>query len=722
MRTSRAILGGIVLALGAATAVLGRQAAQTSAPPSQGQPTFRGGTTVVEVDVIVRDKVGRFVGDLRAEDFEVRDEGTPVEISAVYRVIGPGDQSAGAPAERPPLPAPPPRQVQRVVIFFFDQAHVQPGGFDKARKAALGFLQKDFREGDVGGVVSGGTMVNNRLSSSRKELEAAMTSIKPAPQTSTITRELRDWPRFVDIIEAFRVTRHEPGFNPGPTVLDDVTARACRDRPDDCSGPAGRALVEGQCQNKATELVTQGRIAGKQTIDTISALANGLARLPGRKTIILMTEGFFVEDAWADLRAVIGRAARASVRIYALDTRGLNRGSASSDIFTAAAPSPEMSAPDLGDTNADGPNSLAVDTGGYVIRNENDFGKAFAEIDRDTSSYYIVGFRTSRPPDGKFHAINVSVKRSGVLVRARKGYVASPELALPEAADPVTKAVVPAAPGSGAVSLPTPVAPAAAPGAAGTTPPAAPAATSRPGVEPLAARAMPRVSEQVDELTAMTGNRSNVSVNPPDTLVRQARSGWEAYEKGDLEAARVALGAAAAQPSAPPWVHYTHGWTLYAAFEYAAAGTAWEQVRSAVPEFEPVYFDLADSYLQQREFAKAVVVLRGAQSRWPKDVEVYNALGVIQLARGTVDDAIATFEQAVAVGPTNANACYNLAKTYEVRFVRAERLGKVGPGAISPAAARLDRDRALDNYRQVILLGGPMMEAAKEGVKRLGGF
>lgn len=231
---------------------------------------------------------------------------------------------------------------------------------------------------------------------------------------------------------------------------------------------------------------------------------------------------------------------------------------------------------------------------------------------------------------------------------------------------------------------------------------------------------MPRVTEKVDELTAMTGNRSNASVNPPDPLVRQARNGWEAYQKGDLKAARAALGAAAAQLAAPPWVHYAFGWTLYAAFEYVPAGTAWERVRSAVPEFEPVYFDLADSYLQQREFAKAVALLREAQGRWPKDVEVYNALGVIQLARGTVDEAIGTFEKAVTLDPRDANACYNLAKTYEVRFVRAERLGKVGPGAVSPAAAMLDRNRALEYYRQVIQIGGAMVEAAKEGVKRLG--
>jgi VWFA-related protein len=725
-RTIAAAAVAVALACIAGGTAQGRQAAQAGTPvPGQGQPTFRAGTVVVEVDVIVRDKAGRFVTDLQPGDFEVQDEGKPVEVSALYRVVGPGDRAAGAAPEASPVPAPPPQQVQRVLVFLFDENHIQPGGFDRARKAAIGFLAEDFRQGDVGGVVSGGGMVNGRLTSSREELEAALKSLKPSAGVNLV-RELRDWPRFVDIIEAFRVTRNEAGYNPGPRVLDDVVERACRDRPDECAGPNQREAVEIQCGHKAIQLVNEGRLAGKQTLDTISGLANGLARLPGRKTIILLTEGFFIEDNWADLRGVVGRAARASVRIYALDTRGLNRGSASSDILNAAAPSPELSAPSLGDTNADGPNSLAVDTGGYVIRNENDFGKAFAEIDRDTSSYYVVGFRTLAPPDGKYHGISVRVKRSGVSVRARKGYVSSetalaagaggPGVAPPAAGVPTNPPFIPPTglpptAESKVAAPPTPDAPAPTGGGA-------PAAGA--GVEPLAVRARPRVTDNVSELTSIGAGSAKGKPGANDAAVRQARNGWEAYQKGDLKSARELLGEASQAPTAPPWVHYAFGWSLFAAAEHAQAGAAWERVRSAVPEFEPVYFDLADAYLQQREFAKAVAVLRDAEGRWPKDVDIFNALGVAQLARGSVDDAVATFEKAVAVAPNDANACYNLAKTYEVRQVRSERLRKVGPGSIGVDSALQDRNNAITYYQRVLAIGGPLVDAAKEGLKRLG--
>src|SRR5678816_4686940 len=73
---------------------------------------------------------------------------------------------------------------------------------------------------------------------------------------------------------------------------------------------------------------------------------------------------------------------------------------------------------------------VAEDTGGEAIVNTNDFVKGFARIVRDNSTYYLLGYspRTEHV-DGRFHSITVRVKRSGVSVRARRGYLA------PERAD-----------------------------------------------------------------------------------------------------------------------------------------------------------------------------------------------------------------------------------------------------------------------------------------------
>ncbi len=184
--------------------------------------------------------------------------------------------------------------------------------------------------------------------------------------------------------------------------------------------------------------------------------------------------------------------------------------------------------------------------------------------------------------------------------------------------------------------------------------------------------------------------------------------------------ARDLLRDVAAQPSAPPWTRYVLGWSHLALGEVDPASDNWERVRAAVPQFEPVYFDLADAYQRQGEFAKAVAVLRDAERRWPNDVEVYSALGVIQLARGAVDDAIGTFAKGVAVDPKDANICYNLAKTYEVRFVRNERMRKAAPGSGAGATSLEDKHQAIAYYQRVVALGGPLVEQAKEGLKRSG--
>jgi tetratricopeptide (TPR) repeat protein len=492
-------------------------------------------------------------------------------------------------------------------------------------------------------------------------------------------------------------------------MLADVTARACRDQPDSCR------TAEEDVQQKAMLLVGEARRTAKQTVDTISALASGLERLPGRKTVILLSEGFFVEDSWADLRSVVGRAARASVRIYSLDTRGLNRGSAGSDILTSANPSqPALSAPSFGDVAADGPNSLAVDTGGFVIRNENDFGKAFDEIDRDTSSYYVLGFRTTRPLDGKFHALEVKVKRPGVSVRARKGYVAAPDLA--------GGAEGPAAKLQEAV---TPSPAAAGKEAAATAQPAGPPSAEAavlPGATPDAAGTLRLRPEMFRQVAALgPGSASASAAAPfPDALRKKATQGWEAYQRGDVVAARPLLEAAVAHAAAPPWAIYVLGWTQNAASEAKLAASSWERVRAAVPEFNAVYFDLADAYLQQREFGKAIEVLRQAEARWPKDVDVYNALGVVQLARGALDDAIETFARGVGVSASDSTANYNLAKTCELRFIRASRLRRAGPGTITLAQLFQDKDRAVEHYRRTIGIGGQFVEQAREGLKRLG--
>ena len=196
-----------------------------------------------------------------------------------------------------------------------------------------------------------------------------------------------------------------------------------------------------------------------------------------------------------------------------------------------------------------------------------------------------------------------------------------------------------------------------------------------------------------------------------------AAAGWEAYQRGNVEAARAGLASAAAAPDARPWVHYALGQSEYALRDWSGAIASWERVRASTPEFEPVYFDLVDGYLQTRDYDKATRVLRAASDRWPSDHEVWSALGVVQVLRGALDDAVKSFDRAIAVAPSDATGYFNLAKTLELRFRKGRRfIRQTGTWVENNA----DKQSAIANYRRYLEIGGPLENSAREGLSRLG--
>jgi tetratricopeptide (TPR) repeat protein len=173
---------------------------------------------------------------------------------------------------------------------------------------------------------------------------------------------------------------------------------------------------------------------------------------------------------------------------------------------------------------------------------------------------------------------------------------------------------------------------------------------------------------------------------------------------------------AAARPSAHAWVHYALGQASYALARYADAVAAWEKVRTAAPEFEPVYFDLVDGYLQVKDYDQAIRVLRDAKGRWPRDPEVINALGVVQTTRGALDDAIKSFQEAVAVAPADTIGYFNLGRAFEMRYARTRRWVQQIRQWVSNEA---DRKAAIENYERYLAAGGPYADSAREGLARL---
>lgn len=682
------------------------------APAPMQQPPFRATTLVVEVDAVVTDGKGHFVTGLTANDFEVLEDGTPQGIQQIYLVTGKSvERPTGSLAEPGPerpaeLPAPPSAAPQRVFVLFFDEEHIELGAFKRLRDAAVSFLTTEFAEGDIGGVVIGGKMAGNQLTTNRELLLGAVRAAKPNPNKTSRRLERLEWPRFSSDAEAVQIALFQ-----NREVIGQVVRRAMADDPSLTVDPTPDVM------EKARRIVNELRPAAANTVRTVQALVSGLGRIPGRKTLVLLTEGFFVEESYGDLRQIIGAAARSNVRIYSIDARGLNIHEESDNLRQLSVMDAQGSLPlEAYNTIEDGPNTLAVDTGGYVVRRTNDFKAGLAEIARDTSTYYVIAYAPTKAGDGSFRRITVRVKRPGLMVRFRRGYLSTaPAAHTPAAAPTGENARPPAVPGAAARGAPEPTgtkvdaaagektvaAPArkdAAPEDRGKVPSGmAPALTLRPDSND-------RVRELASRDPAAEGGTNLAS------------QGWERYQKGDLEGAAELLTRAAADLNARPWVHYVLGYSEFGLGHPDIAAQEWEKVRGAAPDFLPVYLDLADAYGQVENFSLAIRILEAAEAKWPSDVDVLNAMGTIQVRRGALDAALDTFRKATNANPDDALAYFNLGRTYQLRYFKTRRYSQTEGRWLANAA---DIKNAIASYQQYLKLGGPYEAEAREAMNNL---
>ena len=668
------------------------------------------------MDVRVIGKDGQFVTDLGLADFEITEDGVPQKLQSLV-LIGAAPSAPPAPLAPAPLaPSAPlapvaPRPPQ-IWVFVFDTPHLSPGGLTRTRDAVVKFIGERFHQGDIGGIVADGQMANNRLTSDHEELKKAAAALKMTGEARSRRLEQQEWPRLRDELEAFNIA------NGDRDVLRVAVARACDEDPSSCR----MAPPDVQVMEKARRLVAAYKAAARVSLSVVDTLSKGLARLEGPKTIVFLSEGFVIQEQEAELRQAVGQAARAGAHFYTVDARGLNTGTAANIIDQAQPESAIGGAPRF-DMQADGTNSLAVDTGGFAIRNENNFGRALDDIQRDAGTYYVVGYVPAKDTfDGKYRAISVKVNRPGIKVRARRGYLAVAPAALTSPA-----AVPPAAPIPPAAVPPKSASAggASTAGFGGTKADELPLAPISPGVTGSPETTIPdkststtaSVRTRIDagQMTLALGrSASGGTSSAPNS---PAELGWAAYEKGDVETAARELGKAAKAPDARPWVVYALGLSHFALRHYPDAAQAWERVRHDVPEFEPIYFSLADAYGLQHEEGTALKVLREAERRWPADAEVANATGVIQIRRGALDAAIESFDRATTTAPDEALGYFNLARAHQMRLLKSQRYD---PQMQKWIGGDEDRRRAIAGFQKYLQLGGPYERQAREALTALG--
>ena len=428
-------------------------------------------TTAVIVDVVVRDAKSMPIVDLKPSDFELLEDDVKQRIASV-ELIAPGPNRAARTAAAPAgqaaatgqlatgdagranaVPAPA-RPATAIALVFH---RLSADGRALASRAARGYLERSAQPNDYAGVF----VIDTRLETLQAFTTDA-TKLAAAIERAAVT-------------QAADTARHQPMSTLFGDASPDVSPTASAEsvgRPIGESGFVPRAQAPSASAANPRE-DTQGRIQrlsehmerayeemmrdrnGNAESAALTAVVTAMGSLPGRKAVVLFSEGVSVPDTLeAKFRAVVDTANRGNVTIYAIDAKGLRLHSeqaatarglaelrgvgdddqrlemvAERDRRSSRTADLERGAFLLNKDPAASLGTLAKETGGFLIDDTNDLSSAFQRIDADRRFHYLLTYTPANlSQDGTFRRIAVKVKRRGADVRARSGYVALPTL------------------------------------------------------------------------------------------------------------------------------------------------------------------------------------------------------------------------------------------------------------------------------------------------------
>jgi VWFA-related protein len=380
-----------------------------AAAGAEGQPvpSFPARAERVVVDVVVTDRDGVPVLGLSASDFEVSEDGERQRIAS-FEAIAPGSPVASGspePIAEAPTPPSPVAGPGRFYVVAFDDVNMTPFKVHQAKAAVASFVRSIGEDDRVLLVATGSG--EGRLSesgTSRQDLLDMLGGLRAGYLPDMSPDRISDY-------EAMLIH----------VVRDTETLGRVQGRIASRTG-GGRMSVEAN----AAETYARADGRTRDTLRALERLIETMTREKGRKSVILVSEGFILSPRIGEFRSVTQAAMRANAALYFVDARQMILGASEypvefNDLGNAGAVAKAL-ADRAGE--AFGSETLATDTGGFSIRNTNDLAGGMRRIAAETSSYYLVGYDPSKEPDGRFRKIRVKVSRKGVRVRARKGYVA----------------------------------------------------------------------------------------------------------------------------------------------------------------------------------------------------------------------------------------------------------------------------------------------------------
>jgi len=390
-------------------------------------------TELVQTGVMVFDKQGKFVDGLKPEQFELRVDGKPVPFSFFDRVTAWTDReerqlaAATAPGTaKPPAAAAELSSRGRTIIFYIDDLHLSLDGISRTRETVNHFIDHEMSPLDQVAFASASGQIGflQQLTDNKAVLRAALARLKFVPY---VVRD-NDTPPMTEII-ALRILNGD--LDTMTYYADELLRRSYR--------PAkglNREAIYQTIKNRANQILMGLENVTSNSLDSLKNLMDITGRIPGRKVIFFISEGFYLDTknsvgpANDRLRHVIDAATRTGSVIYTIDARGLF-----APIHDAAGSRPfdptgrlDRASIGEGTLSQDGLNALAGDTGGRFLKNQNYFDRWVDRMLDETSNYYLLAWKPAveehKSADFKRIEVNV-IGRPDLTVRLPRGFISN---------------------------------------------------------------------------------------------------------------------------------------------------------------------------------------------------------------------------------------------------------------------------------------------------------
>lgn len=391
----------------------------TVTPTPEDDDIVKISTTLIQIDVTVTDKKGKIVTDLKPEDFDVYENGKKQTITN-FSFVSSVPEAKIAPTPKPDkneigIPLPPvqirPEQVRRTIALVVDDLGLSFESVHFVKRALKKFVDEQMQPNDLVAIIRTGSGMgaSQQFTSDKNQLYSTIEKIRWNANGRAG-------------VSAFAPIE--------PSLLEDMQAMGGEVSDEDI-----------QEDNQRTKQFNEFRedIFSIGTLGAINFIVKGMGELPGRKSIMLFSDGFAIcsqdnPDRCArmvdQVKQLTDLCNRAAVTIYTQDARGL--------VYTGITAADRVNGNPQAIQNAmqtrsnqlfnnqEGLSYLANETGGRAIFNNNDLNFGLEKMLEDTKGYYLIAYQpdsdTFDSEKRKFNKLEVKLNQKDYSVRYRSGF------------------------------------------------------------------------------------------------------------------------------------------------------------------------------------------------------------------------------------------------------------------------------------------------------------